>query len=94
MVLNAHEHNYQQLVPLDRSGAPAPADGVRTFIVGTGGAGIAKTLGGLREAAVEARVVDARGVLELTLLEGGYRWRFVTIDGVVPDGASGSARCH
>ena len=94
VVLNAHEHNYQQLVPLDRSGAPAPADGVRTFIAGTGGAGIAKTLGGPREAAVEARVVDARGVLELTLLEGGYRWRFVTIDGVVPDGASGSARCH
>ena len=94
MVLNAHEHNYQQLAPLDRAGAPDPAGGIRTFVAGTGGAGFHSTFGGAHEAAIETRVVDTHGVLELTLLEGGYRWRFVTVDGVVPDGASGSANCH
>ena len=94
VVLNAHEHNYQQLAPLDRSGAPDPARGVRTFVVGTGGAGLYKRFGGAHDAAIETRVVNAHGVLELTLLPGGYSWRFVTVDGVVPDGASGSASCH
>jgi hypothetical protein len=94
VVLNAHEHNYQQLAPLNRSGAPDPAGGIRTFIAGTGGAGFHSRFGGAHEAAIETRVVDAHGVLELTLLEGSYRWRFVTVDGVVPDGASGSASCH
>ena len=94
MVLNGHEHNYQQLAPLDRSGAPDPARGVRTFVVGTGGAGFHAAFGGPHEAAIETRVVKTHGVLELTLLEGGYSWRFVSVDGGVPDGAAGSASCH
>ena len=94
LVINAHEHNYQQLAPLDRAGAADPARGVRTFVVGTGGAGFHTAFGGPRESAIEARVLRTHGVLELTLLEGGYRWRFVSVDGVVPDGAAGSASCH
>jgi hypothetical protein len=94
VVLNGHEHNYQQLAPLDRAGVADPARGVRTFVVGTGGAGFHTAFGGPHEGAIETRVVKTHGVLELTLLDGGYAWRFVSVDGVVPDGASGSARCH
>ncbi len=94
VVLNAHEHNYQQLAPLDRSGALDPSGGARSFVVGTGGAGFHTVFGGPHEFAIEARVVEQHGVLELTLLEGGYRWRFITVDGVVPDGASGVGTCR
>jgi calcineurin-like phosphoesterase family protein len=94
VVINAHEHNYQQLAPMDRLGAPDPAGGIRSFVVGTGGAGFHTTFGAPHEAAIEIRLVRTHGVLELTLLEGAYRWRFVTVDGVVPDGASGAASCH
>ncbi len=94
VVLGAHEHNYQQLVPLDKTGARDPARGIRSFVVGTGGASFYTSFGGPRAGAVEARVVDKHGVLELTLREGGYSWRFVAVDGSVPDGTSGSASCH
>ena len=89
VVLSAHEHNYQQLAPLDKAGARDPARGIRSFVVGTGGAGFYTSFGGPHEGAVEARVVDSHGVLELTLLDGGYSWRFVAVDGTVPDGTSG-----
>jgi len=94
VVLNAHEHNYQQLVPLDKTGARDPARGIRSFVVGTGGASFYTSFGGAHEGAVEARAVGVHGVLELTLYEGGYSWRFVAVDGTVPDGTSGSATCH
>jgi hypothetical protein len=94
VVLTAHEHNYQQLAPLDKAGAVDPLGGIRSFVVGTGGVGLYKTFGGPREAAIESRVADKHGVLELTLEENGYQWRFVTTDGDVPAGASGSASCR
>lgn len=94
VVLSAHEHNYQQLLPLDKSGQPDLARGIRSFVVGTGGAGFHTTFGAPHESAVETRLVSTHGVLELTLLHGEYRWRFINADGFVPDGASGSAPCH
>src|SRR5262249_23436442 len=38
VVLSGHEHNYQQLAPMDADGRPDQAHGVREFVVGTGGA--------------------------------------------------------
>jgi acid phosphatase type 7 len=94
VVLTAHEHNYQQLAPLNKAGTVDPANGIRSFVVGTGGAGLASRFGAPHEAAIETRVVDSRGVLELTLMDGRYEWRFVTTEGTVPPGASGSATCR
>jgi hypothetical protein len=93
LVINAHEHNYQQLAPLGRTGEADPG-GVRSFVVGTGGAGFEDSFGAAHDFAVETRVVREHGVLEVTLAEDGYSWRFVTVDGVVPPGASGSGRCR
>ena len=63
-------------------------------MVGTGGSGLYSRFGAPHEAAIEARVVDSRGVLELTLMDGRYEWRVVTTAGAVPAGASGSATCR
>ena len=94
VVLNGHEHNYQQLAPLDKSGASDQLRGIRSFVVGTGGAGFHEIFGGPRDWAVETRIVRTHGVLELTLQSDRYDWRFVTVNGVVPPGASGSEACH
>jgi hypothetical protein len=94
VVLNAHEHNYQQLEPLDKAGGADRARGIRSFVVGTGGAGLYDELGAPHEWALETSATNTHGVLELTLLDGSYHWRFVGVDGIVPYGASGSASCH
>jgi len=94
VVISGHEHNFQQLAPLDKAGERDDARGIRTFVVGTGGAGFHDQFDGPHAWAMEAHATGTYGVLELTLLDGSYRWRFVGVDGSVPDGTSGSASCH
>ena len=94
VVLNGHEHGYQQLAPLNKAGDVDLARGIRTFVVGTGGGDYDTTFGGPRAGALEAKVVGTHGVLELTLRGDGYDWRFIAVGGGTPDGASGSAACH
>jgi hypothetical protein len=94
VVLNGHEHGYQQLAPLNKAGAVDPVRGIRTFIVGTGGGDYDTTFGGPRVGALEAKVVGTHGVLEMTLRRNAYEWRFLPVGGGTPAGASGSAVCH
>lgn len=77
IVLNGHDHNYQRYVPLTPQGAVA-SDGIREFVVGTGG----KDHGGAQPLVPgpATRVVangDTFGILKLTLRPNGYDWRFV-----------------
>jgi hypothetical protein len=94
VVVNGHEHGYQQLAPLDKAGEIDLARGIRSFVVGTGGGDYDTTFGGPRLGALETKVVGAHGVLELTLRPDSYDWRFVAVGGGTPAGASGSAACH
>ena len=91
VVLTGHAHNYQRYAPQSPSGAADPSRGIREFVVGTGGK--ARHLVGApipnRQTANDATF----GVLRLTLLDGGYRWRFVPQAGGVFREA-GSAACH
>ena len=94
VVLNGHEHGYQQLAPLDKSGAIDRARGMRTFVVGTGGGEFDAGFAGPRVSALETTLVDIHGVLELTLRPGGYDWRFVAVGGDTAAAASGTDACH
>ena len=94
VVLNGHEHGYQQLAPLNKAGEVDPVHGMRTFVVGTGGGDYDTTFGGPRGGALEANVVGVHGVLEMTLRPNAYDWRFITVGSGTPVGASGSAACH
>lgn len=80
LYLAAHDHHYERLEPVDPQGEPDP-DGVRQFVVGTGG----KTRYDLEPAlpTTQARTNETYGVLALELLEDEYRWRFHPTD---PDG--------
>jgi hypothetical protein len=82
VVLAGHDHNYQQLGRLDAAGRPDPRRGIRSFVVGTGGARPYLYFNDEEHAAVgEARVAGRFGVLELELGPGSYAWRFLGADG-------------
>jgi hypothetical protein len=78
IVLVGHDHDYERFAPQDADGA-AKSDGVREFVVGTGGAD-------LRPVSVvkpnsQIRENQTWGVLKLTLRPTAYSWDFVPIDG-------------
>jgi acid phosphatase type 7 len=87
IVLNGHIHTYARFAPQDASGNADP-DGVREFIVGTGGEDHGSLNGSTN---VQASAGSDFGVLELTLHPAGYSWKMVSTTGAVLD--SGSAGC-
>jgi hypothetical protein len=92
VVLSGNNHIYARFAPQNPAGAADPANGIREFIVGTGG----KSLHGLSstpDPEVEVRQNSTYGILELTLHPDGYSWRFVPEAGrTFTD--SGSQSCH
>lgn len=87
-VLNGHEHFYEAFDPLDSSGNPA-ANGMREFVVGTGGARLYPTW---KPFHVSRERLARHGVLKLTLDDDAYQWQFIDTAGRVRD--SGEARCR
>ncbi|MDQ3496251.1 MAG: metallophosphoesterase [Actinomycetota bacterium] len=91
VVLNGHDHDYERFAPLNPSGQPDPAQGIREFIVGTGGAEL-KAFHRIKPTS-EAQVAGKNGVLKMTLHPEGYDWQFVTAPNAgIAD--TGSASCH
>src|SRR5215204_403379 len=92
VVLNGHNHNYERFAPQTPSGLADPAQGIREFVVGTGGKSL-NTFTNNGVANSQVRLANAYGVLKLTLHPTSYDWQFVTApSGTVPDSGSGS--CH
>ena len=90
VVLNGHLHNYERFAPQTPGGAADP-EGIREFVVGTGG----YSLNTFKNKLDNSQVRDASnyGVLKLTLHPSSYDWQFVTAPGgTVADSGSGS--CH
>jgi len=82
VVLAGHDHHYERF---------APIDGIRSFVVGTGGRSHYPVLNRLpASAAVDDRTY---GILRLTLRPGAYDWRFVPVAGST-FGDAGSGRCR
>src|SRR5215207_2138948 len=91
VVLNGHDHSYERFAPLNPSGQTDPAQGIRQFTVGTGGAELTefKSI----NPTSEVQIAGMNGVLQMTLHSDGYDWKFVT----APNGTeadTGSASCH
>ena len=81
LVLSGHDHDYERF---------APRDGMRQFVVGTGGRSIYPH--GPPISGSEVVSSAGFGVLQLTLRSSGYDWRFVPAPGnTFTD--SGSATC-
>jgi hypothetical protein len=78
LLFTGHEHQYERFGLQNPSGAADP-QGIREFVVGTGGA----PLGGFHATQPNSQVRDhtSHGVLELTLHAGSYDWDFRPSDG-------------
>jgi hypothetical protein len=92
VILNGDAHRYERFARITPSGKRSSARGIRQFIVGTGGApgGSQK---GPDEPRVQAKKLDAPGVLKLELGSGFYQWKFVPVAGRNYTD-TGRARCH
>jgi len=92
VVLNGHEHSYQRYAPQDAYGRADP-NGIVQFTVGTGGS----TYGSLPEGDLAANLVAGQdtsfGVLQMTLLDGGYDFAFVTAAGEAAYADAGHGDC-
>lgn len=76
IVLSGHEHNYERFAPLDAKGNPDERRGIRSFVVGTGGAKPYDLIRARHEHS-EAWYGQGWGVLRLRLYPGRYEWEFL-----------------
>jgi hypothetical protein len=90
LILNGHEHFYERFAQQNPAGQPDP-NGLRQFIVGTGGAGLMSL--STRLATSQASDDHTHGVLKLTLHSGSYDWNLVPQAGQTFTD-SGTASCH
>ena len=88
LALAGHDHDYERFYRMDADGHRA-ANGITGFVSGTGG----KSLYGLGTRAPGSAYFQSSrfGVLVLWLGDGGFAWRYRTVDGVVRD--AGDASC-
>jgi hypothetical protein len=90
VLLTAHQHFYERLAPMNGAGQADP-NGVRQFIVGTGG----ESLMPLSTRLPTSQASDDRtfGVLKMALHPTSYEWQFVPVAGSTFTDA-GSTACH
>jgi hypothetical protein len=79
VVLNGHDHTYERFAPQNPSGQADPTQGIREFVVGTGGRGL-YSFSTVRPNS-EVRDNTTWGVLKLTLHPASYEWEFVPVAG-------------
>jgi hypothetical protein len=92
VILNGHIHNYERFAPQDYNGVADPTNGIREFVVGTGGrshGAFSTTIA----ANSEVRDASTYGVLKLTLHADSYDWKFLPEAGKTFTD-SGSSACH
>ncbi len=90
VVVNGHDHFYERFAPQDGNGLPTP-NGVREFIVGTGGAQLYPLVA--RRPNSEVLLLNTYGVIKFTLHPDTYEWAFLEAGtGAIKDSSVGS--CH
>ena len=90
VVLNGDNHFYERFEPMDGDGE-LDDQGIRQFVVGTGGHSLAGFGPPVTNSVVRYR--EAFGILVLSLFEDGYRWEFLSEPGVLFSDR-GADLCH
>jgi hypothetical protein len=78
IVLSGHDHHYERFTTIDKDGSPNSEYGIRSFVVGTGGAKLSPVF--LVKDGSEFRQNDHHGVLKLNLANNSYAWEFISAD--------------
>ncbi len=96
VVLNAHEHDYERFAPQNPDGVADPTQGIREFVVGTGGASHVKFPSTARIANSQASNDNTFGILTLSLHTNSYDWAFIPAAGVgtFTDASTTPTSCH
>ena len=89
MMLAGHDHDYERFTPMNAAGQADP-NGMRMFVVGTGGTGL-RSVG--TSDRTEASDDSSHGLLGLNLSEGSYDWEFLPVAGDTYTD-SGTTGCH
>lgn len=79
VVINGHDHDYEELAPHDARGQPAK-NGVRGFVVGTGGRNLGHTYAVGWTSLSRNFDATTYGILKLELYPDSYKWDFLTLD--------------
>lgn len=79
VVINGHDHHYERFTPLDKEGQVDEETGIRSFIVGTGGAWLFDLAEPLE--ITEARDNSTNGVILFFLYPDHYEWMFIPVSG-------------
>ncbi|MBA3610978.1 MAG: metallophosphoesterase [Rubrobacter sp.] len=92
VILAGHAHRYERFAPQTPAGVRSPKNGIRQFIVGTGGKPPSSEAGPSDD---NSQILNDNtpGVLKLNLGTASYNWKFVPIAGKKFTD-SGSDRCH
>jgi 3',5'-cyclic AMP phosphodiesterase CpdA len=88
VVLNGHDHMYEQFDPQDADGK-ASLTGIRELIAGTGGAH--SYIPGQPKPNSKVRL-STYGILRMHLTANAYQWEFLSVNNAVLD--SGNGTCH
>jgi hypothetical protein len=92
VVLTGHAHFYERFDPQTASGTADPARGLAQFVVGTGGRNFF-AIRATPSPNSAARIANTFGVLQMTLSDNSYSWRFAAANaGGGSD--SGTGTCH
>ncbi len=90
LIFGGHDHIYERFAPLSPTGAPtAEGQGIRSFVVGTGGAGLYGI--GTPLPGSEVRM-QQYGILRLRLFSDRYEWAFLATDGTTHDVGQSATR--
>ena len=94
LALNGHHHNYQRWAPMDAEGNMVE-DGMASITVGTGGDSYQPVPEDREQPEqLEAIQTGTYGILDLELLDGGYRFEFIGIPGDPEYQDAGTGTCH
>ena len=89
LILNGHNHFYERTAALSPDASRSPGRGIRTFVVGMGGANM--PYGGQPAPFTDALITKTWGVLKLDLKPNAYSWEFISAPrGAVKDSGDGS----
>jgi hypothetical protein len=79
VVIGGHDHDYERFAPQNPDGKADPQQGIREFVVGTGGA--QPYVFASVQPNSEMRGTNVWGLLKLTLRPTDYDWEFIVVKG-------------
>src|SRR5206468_3355958 len=79
VILDGHSHAYERFAPQTPTAASDPTNGLREFVVGTGGINQDSFTTALPNE--QARQSNTFGVMKMTLHQSSYDWQFMPVAG-------------